>query len=110
MIILGTRVWFTVPDSGYRTVYCGKVVSVGEVLVVAVDGPWSNIEPRRMIVDAAQCAPGEPPRMGQETFGDYGWRCFNIIDRPNQIAKIQKEAKRLGLTVVNDADKQPGSG
>ncbi len=98
---LGDRAWFVRnEDSGYLVCH-GRVVATGpDVVVVYVDGPWSNIVHQMRIVKRCDCASGNAPIMEQETFAEYGQRCFDIIDRPNQIARLETEAKRLDVELA----------
>jgi len=94
----GDRAWFVSPGDD---VLHGTVVAEGpKMLVIDVDGPWSNVPGGPRTVERRRCVPGNAPGMNRgETFGEHVYRCRSIIERPEKIAALKAQAEELGLRV-----------
>jgi hypothetical protein len=96
-IACGDRVWTATGED----VKHGVVLAVGpDDLSVRFDGPFTNVPYETESVKVRDCRPGDAPRMGAESFLDYFYRCRKIIDRDDDVAKLQRDAERLGFKVV----------
>lgn len=95
---IGSRAWFV--DKGNDEVLHGSVVAYGpDLLVVDVDGPWTNIVGGPRIVRRDVAKPGRAPTMKAESFNDYYCRCLAIVEHEKRVTKVQREAEALGLKV-----------
>jgi hypothetical protein len=97
----GDRVWFVEADDQCDSVYEGRVEAAGpDKILVAVDGPWTNVVHGTRTVRVKMAQHGRAPSMApRESFMDYGIRCRAIVDRDDDVEKLRKEAARLGLKV-----------
>jgi hypothetical protein len=98
---IGERAWFVTKDGWESAVYHGEVIAAGPaVLVIDVDGPWSNIVGGPRIVKRPRARPGRAPRMRAGiSFLDYLIECTAIVEHDQRVAELERQAQRLGLTV-----------
>lgn len=95
----GDRAWFV--DRGIDEVLHGTVVASGpDMLVIDVDGPWSNVVCGMRMAPRSDARPGMAPPMGGESFAAYFYRCLAIVDRDRKVAALKRDAERLGLKVT----------